>query len=265
MPIEVNTELRNYTQDEFHALAHQVMGIVFQVHNDLGRLMDESIYQTAIACRCETAGIVPVQREVEIQVAYRGFQKSYFMDLLLMSGMMVELKTVSQLNRSHRAQALNYLLLSEMQHGLLVNLRSDRVQKQFVSTTLDAAARRRIIVDDAHWRPANDASRRLHSIFLDLLADWGAFLQTSLYREAVVACFGGSTAALQRIPIYDADTVVGTHEVCLITDDTAFALTAVKRGKLQMADQLKRFLSHTGLSSIQWINMDNHHIEFKTL
>ena len=32
-----------------------------------------------------------------------------------------------------------------------------------------------------------------------------------------------------------------------------------------MKDQLQRFLGHTELVCIQWINMDNHDIEFKTL
>jgi len=36
-------------------------------------------------------------------------------------------------------------------------------------------------------------------------------------------------------------------------------------GKVQMRNHLQEFLGHTKLACIQWINMDNHDIEFRTL
>lgn len=265
MPIEVDSEIRVFSQDEFHALAHRAMGVIFGVHNDFGRLMEEGIYQQAIRRRCEEAGIVPARREVEIKVRYGDFRKSYFMDLLFAYGLMVESKTVEALNDAHHAQTLHYLLLTGMRHGLLVNLRSGVVKKRYVSTTLDLVERRRFVVQDGDWQPVNESSRRLHRIFLELLADWGAFLSTSLYRQAIIHFFGGPSVALRRITIYDRNAVVGTHEVCLIAEDTALALTALKDGKVQMKDHLRRFVGHTKLARIQWINMDNHVIEFRTL
>jgi len=265
MPIEVDSEVRVFSDEEFHALTHRVLGVVFDVHNDFGRLMEEEIYQQAIRRRCELAGIIPARREVEIKVRYKDFQKSYFMDLLFACGLMVESKTVEVLNNAHHAQALHYLLLTGMRHGLLINLRQGEVKKRYVSTTLDLAERRRFVVHDNDWQASNDSSQRLRDIFLGLLADWGAFLQTSLYREAIIHFFGGPSVALRRITIYDGNAALATHEVCLIADDTAVALTALKDGKVQMKDHLQKFLSHTNLASIQWINMNNHDIEFRTL
>lgn len=201
MPIEVDSEIRILSEREFHELAHEVMGIVFGVHNDFGRLMDEAIYKQAIRQRCEAAGIAPARREVEIKVRYEDFEKSYFMDLLFASGLMVEAKAVDAINQAHLAQTLHYLLLTGMQHGLLINLRPDKVDKRYVSTTLDLAERRRFNVDDSDWQAINESSRRLRHVLLQLLADWGAFLQTSLYREAIVHFFGGPSVALRRIPI----------------------------------------------------------------
>ena len=246
MPVSVDSDIRILSQDEFHSLAHQVMGIIFSVHNEYGRLVDEAIYKQVIRRRCDAAGIVPARREVEIKVYFGDFEKSYFMDLLFALGLMVEAKTVEALNNAHDAQALQYLMLTGMRHGLLINLRREKVKKRFVSTTLSLAERRRFVV-------------------LDLLADWGAFLSTSLYREALLHFFGGPPVALQRIPVYDGDAVLGTHEVCLIAQDTALALTALKDGKAQMQDHLRRFLGHTRLAYMHWINMDNHNIEFRTL
>jgi GxxExxY protein len=265
MPITVDSEIVVLSDEEFHTLAYQVMGIVFGVHNEFGRLVDEEIYKQAIRRRCEDAGIVPARREVEIKVRYRDFEKSYFMDLLFALGLMVEAKTVESLNNAHHAQTLQYLMLTGMRHGLLINLRREKVEKRFVSTTLSLAERQRLVVHESDWQPVNEGSHRLHQICLELLADWGAFLSTSLYREALVHCFGGPSVALQRTPVYDGDAVLGTHEVCLIADNTALALTAVKDGKSQMKDHLERFLSHTKLAYVQWINLDNHDIEFRTL
>jgi hypothetical protein len=45
MPIEVDSEIRVLSENEFHALAHRVMGVVFDVHNDFGRLLEENLYQ----------------------------------------------------------------------------------------------------------------------------------------------------------------------------------------------------------------------------
>ena len=265
MPIEVDSEIRVFPESEFHALAHDIMGIAFGVHNEFGRLMDEEVYKRSILRRCESAGIVPTRREVEIKVSYQEFEKSYFVDLLFACGLMVEAKTVETLNAAHRTQALHYLLLTGMQHGLLINLRSGKVQKEYVSTSLDLVERRRVVVDDSKWLDANDASRQLKHLVLDLLADWGAFLQLSLYRGAIMHFFGGESVALKRIPVYERNTVVGTHEVCLIAPDTGLALTAVKDGQASMESHLHRFLNHTRLGRIHWINMHNHNITFCTL
>ena len=265
MPIEIDSEIRIISEEEFHALAHRVMGVVFDVHNDFGRMMEETIYQQAIRRRCELAGIVPARREVEIKVRHSEFQKSYFIDLLCACGLMVEMKTVEALSNAHHAQTLHYLLLTEMRHGLLINLRPGEVKKRYVSTTLESAERRRFVVHDTDWQAVNDSSQRLRGIFLELLADWGAFLQTLLYREAIIHFSGGPSVALQRITVYDGNAALATHEVCLIADDTALALTALKDGKVEMMDHLQRFLGHTKLARFQWINMNNHDIEFRTL
>lgn len=161
MPIEVDSEIRIFNRDEFHSLAHRVLGIAFDVHNEFGRLLDESIYKRAIALRCAAAGIVPALQEVQITVRFEGFVKTYFMDLLFAFGLMVEAKTAKSLTKAHFAQTLHYLMLTGMSNGLLVNLRPERVEHQFVSTTLDLAERRRFTIHEAGFQPINEPSRWL--------------------------------------------------------------------------------------------------------
>ncbi len=37
MPIIVDSEIRNFSRDEFHSMAEKVIGIAFDIHNQLGR------------------------------------------------------------------------------------------------------------------------------------------------------------------------------------------------------------------------------------
>ncbi len=189
----------------------------------------------------------------------------YFMDLLFAFGLMVEAKTVESLTKAHFSQTLHYLMLTGMSHGLLMNLRPERVEHQFVSTTLDLAERRRFTIHDADFRPINEPNRWLREMVPRLLADWGAFLQVALYREAIIHFLGGPEVALRKIPILDSDQTLGFDEVCLLSDDTALAFTALTDGQLRMRDHLERFLGHTRLACIQWINLNHHDIEFTTL
>ncbi len=265
MPIEVDSDIRVFDRDEFHSLAHRLLGIAFDVHNEFGRLLDESIYKRAIALRSAAAGIVPARQEVQITVRFEGFVKQYFMDLFFGLGLLVEAKTTESLTKAHFSQALHYLLLTGMSHGLLMNLRPERVEHQFVSTTLDLAERRRFSIHDADWRPINEPSRWLREMLVKLLADWGAFLQVALYREAIIHFLGGPEVALRKILVFDGDQSLGFEEVCLLCDDTALAFTALTDGQPRMRDHLHRFLGHTRLACIQWINLNHHDIEFTTL
>jgi hypothetical protein len=49
MPIEIETPVRVLDQEEFHCLDRQIMGVVFAVHNEFGRLLDENTYKREIA------------------------------------------------------------------------------------------------------------------------------------------------------------------------------------------------------------------------
>ena len=82
MPIEVSTAIQACDQEPLHALDRQLMGVVFQVHNDFGRLLDEDLYKCEIATRCATLGLHPAVREVRIRVRHESFIKDYFTDVL---------------------------------------------------------------------------------------------------------------------------------------------------------------------------------------
>ncbi len=265
MPIEVASEIRVFDQDEFYAMDERVMAVIFAVHNEFGRLLDEALFKRAIALRCATEGIEPAEQEVRVRVTHETFSKDYFIDLLLGHGMMVEAKTVNRLTQAHRAQALNYLLLTGMKHGRIVNLRPERVQHEYVSTRLDAETRRQITVSDCGWRQLDTSSAWLKRKFLELLQDWGAFLEVSLYREAIVHFLGGQEVAYPGTEIFDGTQALGCQNVCLLRPDIAFSCTAMTRDKDKMMKHLRRLLAHTRLRCVQWVNLNRACVEFSTL
>ena len=265
MPIEISTDIQVYDQEEFHALDRRIMGVVFEVHNEFGRLLDEELYKGEIAARCVTLGLEPAEREVQIRVSHGNFVKDYFIDLLVGHGFMLEAKVAERLVAAHRGQSLNYLLLAGLKHGRLINLRTERVQHEFVSTTLTPEERRRFKVAASDWVEMNAESRQLKARMIELLEDWGAFLDVNLYREALVHFLGGSGSVCKAVEVFSGARRVGTQNLNLLHEDTAFALTTKQQGAGAMREHLERLLHHTPLKAIQWINLNRHRAEFTTL
>jgi GxxExxY protein len=265
MPIEVSTPIQVLDQEQFHALDRKVMRIVFDVHNEFGRLLNEELYKKEIARRCLAAGLQPAERQVRIQVSHNGFTKDYVMDLLVCQGYMLEGKAAEQLVSAHRSQSLNYLLLAGMQHGRLVNFRSERIEHEYISTTLTPEERRRFSALESGWIEVNAESGRLKAMSMELLADWGAFLDINLYREALVHLLGGPDSVCRPVQILSGSRTVGTQNLNLLTLDTAFALTTRQRSTGGMREHLGRLLDHTRLRCVQWINLNRHVVEFTSL
>lgn len=264
MPIEVRSEVKALSQEQFHTLNHRVLGVIFDIHNEFGRLLDERLFKTEIAARCEHAGI-PTQLEVPIRVIHDSFHKDYSLDLLFAQGLPLEAKTVEMLGPSHRGQSLNYVMLLGVQHGSLVNLRPERVQHEFVSTHLTPQRRRHFMVVDSTWSVADEQSVWLKNKVLALLTDWGGFLETNLYREAITQFLGGAERVIQPVPISSGQRVIGHQKMHLLNSETAFAITAVTGNAANMATHQTRLLQHTPLKHLQWINLNHHQIEFSTL
>ena len=109
MPVECSLPLHLLGQEEFHTIDKIVMGLAFDIHNDLGRFLDERIYQDELAHRCRGAGLNPL-REVGMRIAYGDFVKNYFMDLVVADGVIYELKACECLTSAHERQLINYLV-----------------------------------------------------------------------------------------------------------------------------------------------------------
>lgn len=265
MPIQTKVSIERVSQTDFHDVNEKVMGLAFRVHSELGRFCHEKIYQNALLKSCISNGFPEAESELEIIVSHKGYSKSYFADLLVANGIIYELKTVEAFNENHRKQILNYLMLLGLSHGTLLNFRTQSLQHEFASTQLTKKSRHDFSIIDQDWISQDSRSQQLKIILLDLLGDWGAFLDCSLYTEAATHFPGGSENVLTPIEIIQDDHILGTQNIRILSEGTAFKITAATKNINYYQKDLLRFLSHTRLKSLQWINLNHHKVEFRTL
>jgi GxxExxY protein len=264
MPIGCNVEIFQMKQGEFHAVDQLVMRHVFDMHNSMGRFCDERIYQEELARRCRSAGL-EVELEVHLKVSHQDFSKSYYLDLLIERGGLYELKAVEALNTSHEMQTINYLLLSELKHGKLVNLRASSVESRFVSTSLSRQSRAEFQLRVEEFEEVTDLDRFLRSALCALLDDWGAFLDANLYREALLHFLNGPKAGFQPVEIAVDGFLVGSQRMCVLDDETAWHLSAARIHLPSYETHLFRLFNHTRFKRVHWINFDQRKITLKTL
>ncbi|MFQ6112952.1 MAG: GxxExxY protein [bacterium] len=265
MAIETKHHIKTISEQDFHEIDYQITGLAFDVHNEIGRLWHEKIYQNALADRCCKAGYTNVETEVLIIVSYLDFTKEYYVDLLVQDSIMYELKTVSTLNPDHDRQALNYLFLLGLQYGKLINFRPASLEKRCVSTTLFPEDRHDIVFNDEQWLELDEDSIGLKALIVELMMDWGAYLETSLFYEAIYHFRGGEDQVVKDIDVVLNETKLGNQKVHLLNPNTAFKLTAITKGIESYRQHLRRFICHTNLNAIQWINCNHHVISFETI
>lgn len=265
MPIMYNVKIEPIAKDDFYALDYKVMGLVFAIHQKLGRFWDEAIYQNELAYQIRKVGLGEAALEVPIHLSHRGFTKDYFMDLLLNSAVLYELKTVQALTGEHQKQALNYLLLTGMHHGKLINMRPSSVESRFVSTNITPAKRYEFSLDETEWQDLDEDSVNFKRLMVDLLNDWGAFLSTDLFYDAVIHFRGGEENVIKEIEVVEDGRLIGTEKKHLLNPKTAFNISAVTRNARQHAEHLRRMICHTNLKAVQWVNFNHDLIAFRTL
>jgi GxxExxY protein len=265
MPIEHGIQIKLLSDEDFHALDYEVMGLAFAIHNEMGRFWSEPIYQNELANRCRKAGFAQVATEVPIRVSYQDFNKCYFADLLINNSVIYELKAVRAFTEEHQNQALNYLFLLGMQRGKLINLRPLSVQSRFVSTRITPEKRYHFAIEDQEWRELDGDSLWLKQLLVNLLNDWGAFLDIYLFYDAIYHFRGGQEKVVTEIKVMNGANFLGTQKVHLLNSDTAFNISSITKANSAYEEHLRRFLNYTSFKAIQWINFNHDQILFKTL
>lgn len=264
MPVHTSSPIRVFDQEAFHAVDSVVTGLAFDTHNEFGRYLDEPMYQAELAARISAIGM-PVLREMQITLTMEGYSRDYFADLLVDGGVIVETKAAETLTGSHKAQTLNYLYLCGLHHGTLLNFRPDRVQHQFVSTTLTVEDRRCIDWNLENWKPLTPRCEILRETLERALPDWGARLDPSLYRDAITCMLGGQEEVVRKVEVRSQYGSLGEQCVHLVSEDVAFSVTSAVHGADIVREHQRRFLEHTALRAMQWVNLAGQSVTLHTI
>ncbi len=108
---------------DLNQLSSDIIKAAINVHKELGPGLLESVYQVCMAKELLTMG-KKVQAEVPVPIYYQNQmvqQEGFRLDLLVDDTIVVELKSVAQIQELYKKQLLTYLRLAEKPLGLLIN------------------------------------------------------------------------------------------------------------------------------------------------
>jgi len=107
---------------------YNIVGAAFEVGNTLGFGLLEKPYENAMGVELAHRGI-SFQQQVPFEVTYRDTcVGEYTADLVAYNQIIVEIKAHKALTDTDRAQLLNYLRLSKLRVGLLINFGQPKVE-----------------------------------------------------------------------------------------------------------------------------------------
>lgn len=107
------------------ALTKSIIGIYYDVYNELGYGFLEKVYHKAMLIELYKRGY-DIESEKKIHVYYKNeIVGEYVPDIIINESVIVELKCVEYLIETHENQLLNYLKATKCEVGLILNFGKD--------------------------------------------------------------------------------------------------------------------------------------------
>ena len=110
-------------------ISYKIRGAIFEVYNNLGPGLLESVYEEALAFELKERGL-KVERQQPVPIKYKGkeLKTDLRLDLLVDDQVIIELKSVEDMKPVFGKQLLTYLRLTNKHLGILVNFNTDDIQ-----------------------------------------------------------------------------------------------------------------------------------------
>ena len=119
---------------------YQIIGAAMEVHRQLGCGFLETVYQEALALEFKSREI-PFKRELLFPVTYKGLRlrTEYRPDFICFDSVIVELKALSSLSPVQESQLINYLKVTGLHTGLLLNFGARTLEQRRLVLGYEAA------------------------------------------------------------------------------------------------------------------------------
>ncbi len=115
-------------EDELNKISETIIGCSYAVGNALGNGFLEKVYENALALEIREKRLA-VEQQYPVKVYYKNSIVGEFIaDLLIEDKILVELKTIKNIDEIHLAQCLNYLQATKLPLCLLINFGKPRVE-----------------------------------------------------------------------------------------------------------------------------------------
>ena len=133
-------------------LTEKVIGVFYDVYNELGYGFLESVYEESLVIALQQAGLA-ANRQVPLPVWFRGHRVGEFRaDMIVENSVLLELKCARSLEPAHEAQLLHYLKSTEVEIGMLFNFGA---RPQFRRLIFDNDRKN---IGEAPWKSVNGVS-----------------------------------------------------------------------------------------------------------
>ena len=127
MKPQMNTDAHRY--DGPHAqLTFAVIGCAMEVLNELGSGLHEKPYENALVVEFGLQGI-PFEQQRSFVVNYKEVKVGeFFPDLIAGAAVVVDTKVIERIGDIERGQMLNYLRITGLKVGLIVNFKRPKLE-----------------------------------------------------------------------------------------------------------------------------------------
>jgi GxxExxY protein len=107
---------------------HQIIGSAMEVLNEIGHGFHEKIYENALVVEFGLRQI-PVSQQPDFPVTYKSvIVGSYVPDLICFGLVVVDAKTIEEITDHEIGKMLNYLKVTNLQVGLLINFKHPKLE-----------------------------------------------------------------------------------------------------------------------------------------
>jgi GxxExxY protein len=123
----------------FPELSFTIVGLAFEVFNELGSGHREKVYQSAMAKQFQLKNIT-FQKEISYSLIFKNeiIGKNYF-DFLIEDKIIIELKRSDYFSKNHFEQVNHYLRISHLRLGLLISFTTNGVRFKRVVNTIEVS------------------------------------------------------------------------------------------------------------------------------
>jgi|SRR5260370_33433516 len=129
MNTDCKPDLHKASNDKllFKEETHQIIGHAFDLLNIIGHGLHEKIYENALVVEFKLRGITFDQQK-RFPVVYKGTQVGEFVpDLIAFGAIIVDAKVIDRITDHERGKMINYLRITGLRVGLILNFKHPRL------------------------------------------------------------------------------------------------------------------------------------------